>query len=66
MNDRISVKSSIPSNEAASPPRLICKGQVGVIVAGSMFSGLVVSLGLVLGPFGGAQEHVIMGTALLG
>jgi pimeloyl-ACP methyl ester carboxylesterase len=31
-----------------------------------MFSGLVVALGLVLGPFGGAQEHVIMGTALLG
>src|SRR5437762_148920 len=31
-----------------------------------MFSGLVVSLVLVVGLFGGAQEHVIMGTALLG
>jgi pimeloyl-ACP methyl ester carboxylesterase len=37
-----------------------------VIVAGSMCSGLVVSLVLVVGPFGGAQEHLIMGAALLG
>src|SRR5437762_9200413 len=36
------------------------------MVAGSTFSGLVASLALVVGPFGGAQEHVIMGTALLG
>src|SRR2546427_12802349 len=42
------------------------KGHMGLIVAGSMFSGLVVSLVLVVGPFGGAQEHVIMSTALLG
>src|SRR3989454_11314993 len=42
------------------------KGHMGLIVAGSMFSGLVVSLVLVVGPFGGAQEHVIMATALLG
>jgi len=40
--------------------------RLGLIVAGSMFSGLVASLVLVVGPFGGAQEHVIMGTALLG
>ncbi|TME01194.1 MAG: hypothetical protein E6I71_15875 [Chloroflexi bacterium] len=46
--------------------RSIRKGRVGLIVAGSMFSGLVVALVLVVGPFGGAQEHVIMGTALLG
>jgi pimeloyl-ACP methyl ester carboxylesterase len=42
------------------------KGRVGLIVAGSVITGLVVSLVLVIGPFGGAQEHVIMGTALLG
>src|SRR5438309_7105404 len=46
--------------------RPIRKGPVGLVVAGSMFSGLVVALVLVVGPFGGAQEHVIMGTALLG
>src|SRR5438309_11423995 len=46
--------------------RSIRKGRVGLIVAGSMFAGLVVALVLVVGPFGGAQEHVIMGTALLG
>jgi pimeloyl-ACP methyl ester carboxylesterase len=42
------------------------KGLVGPIVAGSVFFGLVVSLALVIGPFGGAEEHVIMGAALLG
>ena len=49
-----------------APARPIRKGPVGLVVAGSMFSGLVVALVLVVGPFGGAQEHVIMGTALLG
>src|SRR5436190_22945499 len=42
------------------------KGRVGLVVAGSMITGFVVALVLVIGPFGGAQEHVIMGTALLG
>ena len=42
------------------------EGRVGLIVAGSLITGLVVALALVIGPFGGAQEHVIMGTALLG
>jgi len=42
------------------------KGRVGLIVAGSLITGFVVALVLVIGPFGGAQEHVIMGTALLG
>jgi pimeloyl-ACP methyl ester carboxylesterase len=31
-----------------------------------MMTGFVVALVLVIGPFGGTQEHVIMGTALLG
>jgi pimeloyl-ACP methyl ester carboxylesterase len=48
---------------AAQPMR---KGHVGLIVAGSLITGFVVALVLVIGPFGGAQEHVIMGTALLG
>src|SRR5256885_8760457 len=46
--------------------RSIRGGRVGLMVAGSIFVGLVVSLLLVVGVFGGAQEHVIMGTALLG
>src|SRR5437870_11628979 len=66
MHHSISAKSSIPSDGTAAPARPIRKGRVGLMVAGSLFSGLVVSLALVLGPFGGAQEHVIMGTALLG
>lgn len=37
-----------------------------MIVVGSMISGFVVALGLVVGLFGGAEEHVTMGTALLG
>src|SRR5919202_643402 len=49
-----------------TPDGPIRKGHVGLVVAGSLIIGLVVSLVLVIGPFGGAQEHVIMGTALLG
>src|SRR5438045_9775044 len=52
--------------EIDAPAGPIRERRVGLIVAGSMFSGLVVSLVLVVGLFGGAQEHVIMGTALLG
>src|SRR2546421_5699386 len=66
MNYSISKRSITTSKEIDAPARPIRKGRVGLIVAGSMFSGLVVSLVLVVGPFGGAQEHVIMGTALLG
>ena len=39
---------------------------IGWIVGGSVLAGFVISLALVLGVFAGAQEHVIMGTALLG
>src|SRR5207253_179223 len=52
--------------ELDAPNRPIRKGHVGLIVAGSVITGFVVALVLVIGPFGGAQEHVIMGTALLG
>jgi pimeloyl-ACP methyl ester carboxylesterase len=53
----------VETSDAARPMR---KGHIGLIVAGSLIAGFVVALGLVLGPFGGAQEHLIMGTALLG
>ena len=39
--------------------------QIGRIVVGCLVAGLVVALGLVVGPLGGAQEHVITGTVLL-
>ena len=38
---------------------------IGRVVVGCLAAGLVVALGLVLGPLGGAQEHVITGTVLL-
>src|SRR2546428_4085457 len=66
MNYTISKRSITTSNEMGGPARPIHKGRVGLIVTGSMFAGLVVALALVVGPFGGTQEHVIMGTALLG
>ena len=43
----------------------IRKRRIGLIVAGSLITGFVVSLLFVIGLFGGAQEHVIMGTALI-
>src|SRR2546422_4640252 len=66
MNYTISKRSITTGNEMGGPARPIHKGRVGLIVTGSMFAGLVVALALVVGPFGGAQEHVIMGAALLG
>src|SRR6266568_6494628 len=58
--------SNYRDHEIDAQDRSIRKGRVGVIVAGSMLTGLAVALVLVIGPFGGAEEHVIMGTALLG
>src|SRR5256886_6810543 len=53
-------------HQIGAPVRPMRKVHIGLIFAGSMFAGLVVALVLVVGPFGGAQEHVIMGAALLG
>ena len=39
--------------------------RIGRIVVGCLTAGLVVALGLVLGPIAGAQDHVITGTVLL-
>jgi pimeloyl-ACP methyl ester carboxylesterase len=38
---------------------------IGRIVTGCLTAGLAAALGLVLGPLGGAQEHVITGTVLV-
>src|SRR5438094_312956 len=58
--------SKYRDHEIDGKDRSIREGRVGLIVAGSLITGFVVALLLVIGPFGGAQEHVIMGTALLG
>lgn len=50
-------------DESSGPP--MRRGHIGLVVAGSLIGGLVAALVLVLGVFGGAQEHVISGTALL-
>ena len=41
------------------------RGHIGRIVAGSLIAGLVGAVALVVGPFAGAQEHVITGSVLL-
>jgi pimeloyl-ACP methyl ester carboxylesterase len=43
----------------------IMTNHIGRVVIGCLTAGLVVALGLVLGPLGGAQEHVITGAVLL-
>src|SRR5437667_8823465 len=58
--------SKYRDHEIDAKDRSIRKGRVGLIVVGSLITGFVVALVLVIGPFGGAQEHVIMGTAQLG
>jgi pimeloyl-ACP methyl ester carboxylesterase len=40
-------------------------GPIGRIVAGSLIAGLVAAIALVVGPFAGAEEHVITGSVLL-
>src|SRR3954452_3248460 len=50
----------------ASDLRVIAETpHIGRIVSGCLVGGLVVALALVVGPVGGAQEHVITGTILL-
>jgi pimeloyl-ACP methyl ester carboxylesterase len=41
------------------------RGHIGRIVAGSVVGGLFGAVALVVGPFAGAQEHVITGSVLL-
>ena len=41
------------------------RGHIGLVVLGSMMAGLVLGLVLVLGVFGGGQESVITGAALI-
>jgi pimeloyl-ACP methyl ester carboxylesterase len=50
---------------ATEPERPIRRGHIGLIVAASMFGGLILALVLTLVVFGGATEPIISGVALL-
>jgi pimeloyl-ACP methyl ester carboxylesterase len=41
------------------------EGHIGRVVAGSLISGLVAAIVLVVGPFAGAAEHIITGSVLV-
>ena len=65
---------TLPATSDARPPndpfrpgksRATGKGHIGWIVAGSLLSGMVAAIVLVVGPLGGSQEHVITGAVLL-
>ncbi len=66
---------TVPATPDARPPndlhrsgssRHTGKGRIGLVVAGSLLSGLVAAIALVVGPLRGSQEHVITGAVLLG
>lgn len=54
-----------PDGGPREPTGLVRRGHVGLIVAASMFGGLVLALVLTLFVFGGATEPTISGVALL-
>src|SRR5947209_14201544 len=51
--------------EVLVPTGPTSRGHIGRIVIGSLITGLIIALVLVLGPFAGAQEDVISGSVLL-
>src|SRR5256714_11819616 len=66
MENKAIVETHSPSKRYGSGnSRRIRKGHLGLIVAGSLLSGLVAAIALVLGPLGGSQEHIITGAVLL-
>src|SRR5688500_18741334 len=52
-------------NQDTDRAAIMTNHHIGRVVIGCLTAGLVVALGLVLGPLGGAQEHVITGAVLL-
>src|SRR3989475_5505960 len=66
MENKAIVETHSPSKRYGSGnSRHIRKGHVGLIVAGSLLSGLVAAIVMVVGPLGGSQEHIITGAVLL-
>ena len=54
-----------PVTPDADQQNVTYRGHIGRIVAGTVIGGLVGAIALVVGPFAGAQEHVITGSVLL-
>ena len=54
--------TNLPETAAVQPVR---KGHIGLVVAGSVLTGLIVASGLAVVVFGGAAEPVITGVVLL-
>jgi pimeloyl-ACP methyl ester carboxylesterase len=52
-------------NQDTDRVAIMTSHHIGRVVVGCLTAGLVVALALVLGPLGGAKEHVITGTVLL-
>jgi pimeloyl-ACP methyl ester carboxylesterase len=55
----------LPAVETNAPHVRRSRGRIGLIVGTSVGAGIVTALGLTLGVFDGASEHVITGVALL-
>jgi hypothetical protein len=51
--------------QETAAPQQVRKGHIGLIVAGSVITGLIAALGLAVVVFGGAAEPVITGVVLL-
>src|SRR4051812_496564 len=54
-----------PVAPVANQQKTTKHGHIGRIVAGTLIGGLVGAIALVVGPFAGAQEHIIPGPVLL-
>jgi hypothetical protein len=52
--------------QETAAPQPVRKGHIGLIVAGSVLTGLIAALGLAVVVFGGAAEPVITGAVLWG
>jgi hypothetical protein len=64
-NKAIVETHSLSKRYGSGNSRHIRKGHIGLIVAGSLLSGLVAAIVLIVGPLRGSQEHVITGAVLL-
>ena len=58
-------KSDTTSRAGGTPATSHNTGHIGRIVAGSLISGIVAAIGLIVGPFAGAEEHIITGSVLV-
>jgi pimeloyl-ACP methyl ester carboxylesterase len=62
-DDAVAVDTAGPADVAPTTTRI--EGHIGRVVAGSIASGPVAAIVLVVGPMAGAKEHVITGSVLV-